>query len=109
MVLAQITGIIVIIFGIFIGLNYFEIVPETFFGYNIVMIGIILFIAHEAYALIRNLSGETNKIVGIGVPLIFIIITGSYFIKGYLPEAIASTIPLITAALMVAEGLYRLH
>jgi len=109
MVFARITGIIIILFGIFIGLTYFKIISNTLFGYNFVMIGIILFIIHEAYALIRNLLGGTNKIIGIGVPLIFIIIAGSYFIKENLPEAIVSTIPLITAALMIAEGLYRLH
>ena len=109
MVFARITGTIIILFGILIGLNYFNIIPDTLLNYNFVTIGIILFIAHEAYALIRNLFGDTNKIVGIGVPLIFIIIAASYFIRTILPEAVSSTIPLVTAALMVAEGLYRLH
>jgi len=109
MVFARITGIIIILFGILIGLTYFSIIPTTFLNYDFVMIGIIIFIAHEAYALIMNIAGGTNKIVGIGVPLIFMIIAASYFVKTFLPEAISSTVPLITAALMVAEGLYRLH
>ncbi len=109
MVFTRITGIIIIIFGIFVGFTYFKLTSNILFGYDFVMIGLLLFIAHEAYALIKNLSTDTNKIVSIGVPLVFIAIAASYFIKIYLPESIASTIPLITAALMVAEGLYRLH
>ena len=109
MVFARITGIVIILFGALIGLNYFNIIPTTILGYDFIMIGIILFIVHEAYALIRNLMGGTNKIVGLGVPLVFMIIAGAYFIRQNLPKAIALTIPLITSALMLAEGLYRLH
>ncbi len=109
MVLARITGIVLILFGIFIGLTYFEIIPDTFLDYNLVVIGIVIFIAHEAFAIVGNITGGTNKIIGIGVPLIFIIIAALYFVKTFLPEAVSSTAPLVTAALMVAEGLYRLH
>jgi len=109
MVFARITGIIIIILGIFIGLTYFNILSPILFGYNVIMIGLIIFIAHELHALIMNLSSDSNKIVSIGVPLIFIIVAASYFIRIYLLEAVASTIPLISAAFMCAEGLYRLH
>ena len=109
MVFARITGIIIILLGIFIGLFHFNIVSNTLLGFDLIMIGILIFIAHEAYALIRNLSSDGNKLISIGVPLLFIIIAASYFIKAYTPEVIASNTPLIIAALMCAEGLYRLH
>jgi len=109
MVLAKITGGILIIFGIFVGLNHFGLFSYTLFGLDVVIIGILLFIAHEIYALVTNLSSDGNKAVGIGVPLLFTVIAGSYFIKEYIPEPIASNILLITAVLMCAEGLYRLH
>ena len=109
MVFARITGIIIILFGIFTGLTYFKILQDTYFGYNIVMVGIIIFIAHELFALVMNLFNDSNKIVSIGVPLIFIAVAASYFVRSYIPEAIVPVIPLITAAFMCAEGLYRLH
>lgn len=109
MVFARITGIIIIILGIFTGLTYFNILSPILFGYNLVFIGIIIFIAHELHALVMNLSSDGNKIVGIGVPLLFILVAASYFVRSYLPDAIVSTTPLITAAFMIAEGLYRLH
>jgi len=109
MVFARITGIIIILLGIFIGLSHFNIVSNTLFGFDLIMIGILIFIAHEAYSLIRNLSSDGNKLISTGVPLLFIIIAGSYFIRRYLPEIIASNIILIIAVLMCAEGLYRLH
>ena len=47
--------------------------------------------------------------IGMGVPLIFIIIAAAYFVSAFLPESVSSVVPLVTAALMAAEGLYRLH
>ncbi|MBU0628811.1 MAG: hypothetical protein KKC75_06480 [Nanoarchaeota archaeon] len=109
MVFARITGTIIIIFGLFIGSTYFNLIPSRLFGYDFILIGIILFIVHELHALIMNLSSDGNKIVGVGVPLLFMIISASYFIQSYLPEAIIQALPLIIAAFMLAEGLYRLH
>ncbi|MBW2989118.1 hypothetical protein KY358_02240 [Candidatus Woesearchaeota archaeon] len=109
MALTKITGMIIILFGFFIGLTYFNIVPGTIFGYDFIMVGVIIFILHEAHALIRNSLSDTNKIVSVGVPLIFMITAGSYPARGFFPEAIASSIPLVISAFMVSEGLYRLH
>lgn len=108
MVFTKITGIIIIILGIFIGLNHFNIISTTLFGFNLVTIGIIIFIAHEALALVMNLSSG-NKIVSIGVPLLFILIAGSYFVQTRLPQVVSSNMLLIISILMIVEGLYRLH
>jgi len=109
MAFAQITGIIIILFGISIGLVHFNLISSTVLGFNIVTIGILFFMLHEAYALIRNLSSDTNKIISVGVPLLFILIAGSNFIRPYLPGLIASNLTLIITILMIVEGLYRLH
>ena len=109
MVFAKITGILIILLGIFIGLTHFNILSNIYFGFDLVMIGILLFILHEAFALFMNMKSDGNKIIGIGVPSLFIIIAASYFLRAYIPGAIASNITLIIPVLMIAEGLYRLH
>ncbi|MEA2036178.1 MAG: hypothetical protein U9O94_01615 [Nanoarchaeota archaeon] len=109
MVLAQITGFVIILLGIFIGLTHFELIPDTISGFNLVSIGILVFIAHEAYALISNYANTENKLIGVGVPLLFVLIAGSYFIREFVPESISSSLTLVIAVLMCAEGLYRLH
>ena len=109
MVFARITGAITIIFGIFIGLTHFNIISNYYFGLDLVMIGILLFIIHEAFALFMNMKSEGNKTISIGVPSLFIIVAASYFVRAFLPGAIASNITLIIPVLMIAEGLYRLH
>jgi len=105
----KITGIIIILLGIFIGLTHFEVISNTLLGYDLVMIGILIFIAHELFALFMNLKSDTNKIISMGVPSLFILIAASYFARAFLPDFIASSIPLVIAILMVVEGLYRLH
>jgi hypothetical protein len=109
LVFAKITGIIIIILGIIIGLIHFTIIPPTFLNPDVAMIGILIFIAHEAYALIRNLFSDGNKVVSVGVPLLFMAVAGSFFIKAYIPDTLSSNLTLIIPVLMVAEGLYRLH
>ena len=109
MVFAWITGLVTILFGIFIGISHFGFLPDTIFGFNIVTIGIIVFIIHELFALFKNMSSDGNKIISAGVPLLFTILAASYFIRSYLPGLLAANIQLIIAVLMVAEGLYRLH
>ncbi|MBI2139954.1 hypothetical protein HYU14_03450 [Candidatus Woesearchaeota archaeon] len=106
---ARLTGGIIILFGVFIGLFHFHYIKEAVFGVNIVMLGIALFIVHELHALVRNAFGEGNKLVSIGVPVFFILIAGSYFAIALLPKAIAENLLLIISVLMVAEGLYRVH
>ena len=109
MVFARITGFITILLGIFIAVSHFGFLPNIMFGFNLVIIGILVFIVHELFALFMNISHDGNKIISVGVPLLFTLIAGSYFIRPYLPAVIASNILLIIAVLMVAEGLYRLH
>lgn len=109
MVFARITGFLTILFGIFIGVSHFGFLPNTIFGFNFVTIGILVFIVHELFALFMNISHDGNKIIGVGVPLLFAIVAGSYFLSSYLPAAVASNILLIISVLMVAEGLYRMH
>lgn len=109
MVFAKITGSVLILFGIYIGLVHFELFSNVMFGINLVSVGIVIFIAHELVALFSNISSGGNKIIGIGVPLLFIIVAGSNFIINYMPEMIALNLKLIIAVIMCAEGLYRLH
>ena len=109
MVFARITGFLTILFGIFIGVFHFGFLPSTIFGFDIVMIGIFVFIAHELFALFMNMSYDGNKIISVGVPLLFTLISGSYFLRAYLPQSLSSNILLIISVLMIAEGLYRLH
>ncbi len=109
MVFAKIEGFALIFLGLLVGLIHFKMLSDVIYGINIITIAIFVFIAHEAYAIFKNLSSGGNKIISIGVPLLFIIIAGSYFIRAYIPELIALNITLIIAVLMCAEGLYRLH
>ncbi|MBW2975529.1 hypothetical protein KY366_07450 [Candidatus Woesearchaeota archaeon] len=109
MVFARICGAVIIVLGAVIGVVHLGFLPETMHGVNVVAVGISLFIFHELFALFMNALGDGNKIVSTGVPLLFIIIAGSYFIMPYLPEMISSNILLVIAVLMCAEGLYRLH
>lgn len=108
MVFAKITGVIIIAFGILIGLFHFSVLPARIQGIDFVPIGILVFIAHEALALFQN-SGSANKLIAFGVPIIFILVASSYFVISIMPEKISSVIPLAIAILMCAEGLYRLH
>ena len=107
--LHKITGIILVILGILVGLISFEIVQQYIGTIDIIMIGVAIFILHEVGALLMNTFHSDNKLVSLSIPLIFIIIAGSYFIKDMLPEVISANLILIIAALMCAEGLYRLH
>lgn len=109
MVFAKIEGFALVFLGLLVGLIHFKMLSDVIYGINVITIAIFVFIAHEAYSLFKNLSSGGNKIISIGVPLLFIIIAGSYFIISYLPEPIASNILIITAAIICAEGLYRLH
>ncbi len=109
MVFAKITGSVLILFGICIGLVHFELFSEIIYGVSLVSVGIIIFIAHELFALFNNISSGGNRIIGIGVPLLFIAVAGSNFIINYMPEMIALNLKLIIAVIMCAEGLYRLH
>ena len=109
MALNKIMGIGVILFAILIGLVHFGFISEEMFGINLVLIGVFVFLAHNLHAILRGFSHEGNKVVSIGVPALFILIGASYFFRTYLPSTISSSILLLIAVLMLAEGLYRLH
>ena len=109
MVFARITGVVMILFGILIGGAHTGLFTPKPFGLNVVLIGLLVFIAHEVFALVMNYKGEGNKIISVGVPLVFIVIASSYFVSSFLPGFIADHVLLVNAVLMVAEGLYRLH
>jgi hypothetical protein len=109
MVFARITGIVIILFSILIGMIHFNFLSDVLFGLNIVFIGIFLFIADQVFAMVKNFAHSENKFISLGVPIIFILIVSTYFISSFLPDSISVNIKLIVAVLMLAEGLYRLH
>lgn len=109
MVFDKITGSSIVILGILIGLVYFDIIQNTFFAIDFVVIGIIIFIIHELINAMLNFSHTENKVIGLGVPVLFSILAGSYFIKDFMPQPISQVLLLMIAVLMIAEGLYRMH
>ncbi|MFH1641468.1 MAG: hypothetical protein ABIC04_01055 [Nanoarchaeota archaeon] len=106
--LTKIMGVLIIIMGILIGLIHFNILHNVIPGINLVNIGIIIFVFHELMGLITHLFKDGNKMISVGVPLLFIIVASSYFVRDYIP-IIGEHITLIIPVIMVVEGLYRLH
>ena len=106
---AVITGILLILFGAFFGSVHFQAFDVGLLPFDALLIGVVLFIAHEAFALFHNLRGDGNKIIGAGVPLLFMGAASAHFWRQFLPAAVGQNLYLVLGVLMAAEGLSRLH
>ncbi|MBI2576052.1 hypothetical protein HYV84_02475 [Candidatus Woesearchaeota archaeon] len=109
MAAAIITGILLILSGAFFGSVHLRLVTADAFPFDPMLIGVVFFIMHESFALFHNLRGDGNKIIGAGVPLLFIAAASAHFWKEFLPAVVGQNLYLVLGVLMAAEGLYRLH
>lgn len=103
----RIAGIVQIILAVMIALEYFKIFS---LGLPFTMLGALILIIYQGWALIRNVTSSGFRIMGIAIPLIFALTGLMYFFPlSFIPNIIISNLKILIACFLFTEGLYSMH
>jgi hypothetical protein len=107
--LREIFGIVIIIGGTALGIEYFTSFVFPSAGMPLIKICALLLFGHQLIALFGNIRSEDGTMFSTMVPVLFMIVAVGAFFSPSFPEIISKNTALITAILMIVEGLYSLH
>ena len=106
--LRRISGLVMIFLAVALALEYFNIFT---LGLPFFMLGALILVIHQGWALIRNVTSTGFKApFGVIIPLIFASAGLLYFFPiPFFPSIIISNLKILIAAFLFTEGLYSLH